>query len=88
MTSQRISIPVYGLACGGGGALTVERALRRLPGTIEVYVNPATQEAYVEFDADRVTVEDLCKGIRHCGFRPESPALDNTRPQITRFSTS
>ena len=79
MTSQRVSIPVYGLACGGGGALTVENSLRRIPGTIEVYVNPATQDAYVEFDADRVTVEDLCKGIRRCGFRPGLPAFEDAR---------
>ena len=83
MTSQRVSIPVYGLACGGGGALMVERMLKRIPGTTEVYVNPATQEAYVEFDADRVTVEDLCQGIRRCGFRPGPPALDSTRVEVT-----
>ena len=81
MKSQRVSIPVYGLACGGGGALTVERTLKRIPGATDVYVNPATQEAYVEFDADRVTVEDLCNGIRGCGFRPGSPAFDDTRAQ-------
>lgn len=87
MTSQRVSIPVYGLACGGGGARTVEHALKRIPGTSEVYVNPARQEAYVEFDADRVTVEDLCTAVRRCGFRPGAPVFDNTRPQVTRSST-
>ena len=84
MTSQRVSIPVYGLACGGGGARTVEHALKRIPGTSQVYVNPATQEAYVEFDADRVTAEDLCAGIRRCGFRPGSPVLDHTNPHVAR----
>lgn len=84
MASQRVSIPVYGLACFGGGARTVEHVLERIPGTSEVYVNPATQEAYVEFDADRVTVDDLCKGIQRCGFRPGPPVFDSTRRHITR----
>ena len=84
MRSRRVSIPVYGLACGGGGALTVEHALKRIAGTTEVYVNPATQEAYVEFDADRVTVEALCEGIRRCGFHPGTPALEDAGPEVTR----
>lgn len=76
MTTRHVSIPVFGFACGGGGALTVERVLARLPGAVSVYVNPATELAEVDFDPDQVTVEELCKGIRRCGFRPGRPLVD------------
>lgn len=49
-TAERMTVPVTGLACGGGGALVVERMLRRIPGVTAVYVNPANETAYVEFD--------------------------------------
>ena len=38
---QRLTIGIDGLACGG--ALSVERAIARLPGVIRVYVNPLTE---------------------------------------------
>lgn len=76
MTTRHVSIPVVGFACGGGGALTVERVLSRVAGVISVYVNPATGLAEVDFDTDRVTVEELCKRIRRCGFRPGAPVVD------------
>ena len=76
MTTRHVSIPVFGLACGAGGALTVERVLSRVPGAVSVYVNPATGLAEVDFEPDRVTVEELCKRIRRCGFRPGAPVLD------------
>jgi hypothetical protein len=43
-------MPIYGLACGGGGALTIERVLQRVAGVRLAYVNPATEMAYVEYD--------------------------------------
>ena len=82
MTARHVSIPVFGFACGAGGVLTVERVLSRLPGAISVYVNPATGLAEVDFDADRLSVEELCKGIRRCGFRPGAPLVDE-RPMRT-----
>lgn len=76
MATRHASIPVFGFACGAGGALTVERVLSRVPGATSVYVNPATGLAEVDFDSDRVTVEELCRRIRRCGFRPGTPVLD------------
>lgn len=73
MNILRCSIPVYGLACGGGGALTVERALSRMPGVLSVYVNPATETAEVEVDDEQVGLDALSKAIKRCGFRPGKP---------------
>lgn len=67
--SERVTIPISGFACGGGGALTAERALARLPGVIRVYVNPATEMAYVEFDPALATPDQLVGAIDGVGFR-------------------
>lgn len=76
MATRHVSIPVFGFACGGGGALTVEHVLSRVPGAVSVYLNPATGLAEVDFDAERVTVDELRKAIRRCGFRPGAPHVD------------
>src|SRR5689334_21661802 len=47
--AERVTLAVEGLSCGGGGALAAERALAQLPGVVRVYVNAATEMAYVEY---------------------------------------
>ena len=64
----RVTLPIAGLTCGGGGALSVERALQALPGVIRAYVNPATEMAYVEYAPERVTADDLVKVVEGLGY--------------------
>lgn len=71
--SLRVTMPIYGLACGGGGALTVERALAKLPGVLRAYVNPATEMAYVEYDPDVCTTADIAAAVGRAGFRAGVP---------------
>jgi copper chaperone CopZ len=66
--TARITIPVFGLTCGGGGALTAERALARVPGVVRAYVNPATEMAYVQFDPAVCGEEKLLEALRDHGF--------------------
>lgn len=66
---QRLTLPVLGITCGGGGALTVERSIARLPGVKRAYVNPVTEVAYVEFDAAQCTPGDVIAAIERTGFR-------------------
>ena len=64
----RVTIPIVGLTCGGGGALSVERALQARPGVIRAYVNPATEMAYVEYASGKVTADDLVKVVEGLGY--------------------
>jgi copper chaperone CopZ len=72
---RRVTVPIFGLGCGGSGAETVERALERTPGVRHAYVNPATEMAYVEYDACACGVEALKEAVRRAGLRPGHPAL-------------
>ena len=68
-TSSRITLPIEGLACGGGGALSVERAIARIPGVARVYVNPLTEMAYVEFDSTVCSPDAIEAAVMRAGFR-------------------
>jgi copper chaperone CopZ len=66
---QRMTLPIDGLTCGGGGALSVERVIARLAGVSRVYVNPATEMAYIEFAPSRCTPADVSRAVERAGFR-------------------
>lgn len=68
---RRLTIGIDGLACGG--ALSVERAIARLPGVIRVYVNPLTETAYVELDPIRVSEDRIIAVVTGLGLRPGCP---------------
>lgn len=67
--SVRIELPIRDLACGGGDALAVERALLDLPGVVSAYVNPVTEIAYVDYDPSLCQAGRLVDAIEAAGFR-------------------
>lgn len=71
MAIEKVTAAIHGLTCGGGGALTLERALGGIPGVVRVYVSPATEVAYIEYDPGQVAWKDLEAVVRACGLRAE-----------------
>lgn len=69
MTRKTTTLMLDNAYCVGGTARTLEHALREVAGVIRAYVNPATEAAYVEFDAERCTVADLVRAVESLGIR-------------------
>lgn len=69
---RKLTVPIHGLACGGGGALGLERQIEKLKGVDKVYVNPATSEAYVD-TSDDFQLEEMLNIIRKSGFQFDEP---------------
>lgn len=65
----RTTIAIHGLGCGGGGTLSLERALGRVGGVTRAYVNAATEMAYVEYCPLECQIEDLLTAVRQAGFQ-------------------
>ena len=70
---ERVTLPIYGLTCWGGGSLVVERVIMRVEGVRNAYVNPVTEMAYVEYDPSRCSSEQLTAAVEKSGFRTETP---------------
>ena len=70
---RQLQIPVFDLGCGGAGASTIERELAATDGVLRVYVNPATETAYVEYDPAEVDPAHLVLAIECAGYRPGVP---------------
>lgn len=65
MHTLKVAFPIINLPCGGGPV--VEHVIRGVPGVIDVYVNPATETAYVEYEAERLTPAEIAGAVRKVG---------------------
>ncbi len=74
MARVKVVMPVFDLSCGGGGSRLVEHVVRKLPGVADVYVNPATEMAYVDYDPSRLTSEQIAEAIGSAGYKTSLPA--------------
>ncbi len=74
MARIKVVLPVFDLSCGGGGSRLVEHVIRKLPGVVDVYVNPATEMAYVEYDPSGLTPERIGEAIAEAGYKTSLPA--------------
>lgn len=68
MPTIHVTMPIEGLGCWGSGALIVERAMATAPGVVQVYVNPVTEMAYIEYDVTATDPRHLAAVIEHAGF--------------------
>lgn len=66
---QRATFVIHGLGCGGGGAHTIERSVAQVPGVTAVYVNPATDSAYVDYDPETCELTEVAAAVEKAGYR-------------------
>ena len=53
---------------GASSKSVVEEMLSRRPGVLRVNANPVAQNAMITFDSDVVSIADLTRWIRECGY--------------------
>lgn len=65
---KKVEIKVAGMACAGcSGA--VEKALSKLDGVKEARVDLAKKTAFVEYDSEKLTLENLKKAVEGAGYK-------------------
>ena len=87
MTRKTTTVMLENAECAGGSAHTVEKAIREVPGVLRAYVNPATEVAYIEYDADRCKEADLAGAVESVGAHAHHP-VPARRPAVPRFPSS
>ena len=81
MTTTRTALPLARLSCASTERFTVERILRDTPGVLDVYVNPVTEMAYVEYDPTDTEPDALFRVLGRAGFAPaDRVAVRRPRP--------
>ncbi len=80
MHTTRLTMAIYDLGCWGRGSLIVERALVKTAGVARAYVSPATEMAYVEYDAALTDPAHLIAAVEYAGFRAGDLRLQVARP--------
>ncbi|MBF6606317.1 MAG: heavy-metal-associated domain-containing protein [Chloroflexi bacterium] len=68
-----LRIPIHGLGCGGAGVTTIGRALAATDGVVRVYVNPATEMAYIDYDPAETDAWSLVRAVEKAGYRTAGP---------------
>lgn len=66
---REVIIPVMGMTCASC-AKSVERAIGKLPGTVEVSVNYATEKAKVVYDPGMTRLSEIRHAIEKAGYKP------------------
>jgi copper chaperone CopZ len=66
--TKKVEIKIAGMACAGcSGA--VERALSKLDGVKVARVDLAKKTAYVDYDPDKLALQDLKKAVERAGYK-------------------
>ncbi len=65
---RRVTLPVEGMTCAACVS-HVEGALKEVAGVVSANVNLASEEATVEFDGDRASLNDLISAVDDSGYR-------------------
>ncbi len=66
-TTKKVELKIIGMTCATC-AKTIEKSLSRLNGVADIEVNLNNETAMVEYDATKLKIIDLEKGVRDAGY--------------------
>lgn len=84
MTRKTMTVMLENGAWPSNSPHTVEKALGQVPGVLRAYVNPITEAAYVEYDANRCSEADLTGAVESAGIHTLARAATR-EPAVTRL---
>ncbi len=67
-SAQPYSVQISGMHCASC-TVGIEKAVRKVPGVLEVSVNFATERALTSYDPRRVSTQEIDKAIRNAGYQ-------------------
>ena len=67
MPTHKLSFTIGGMHCAGCAA-SIERAVKKLPGASDVYVNFAAKTLSLQAEDGVLTPDDICAAVQKCGF--------------------
>lgn len=65
---REVVIPVHGMTCTGCES-SVEMAIKKVPGVIEVRGDYQKSEVFIRFDSRKADVDDFKKAVKNAGYR-------------------
>ncbi|MDH3252592.1 MAG: heavy metal translocating P-type ATPase, partial [Ignavibacteria bacterium] len=66
--TERIHVPIVGMDCAAC-VVTIEKAVRTLPGVKRASVNHSTEKLYVEYRPEQVGMEQIAGAVKAAGYR-------------------
>lgn len=75
---MEVKVPVRGMSCASCSQ-TVERRLAKAPGVKQVTVNLVTEEAWLDYDPQVTSLDDLAKLVDHLGYHLDLEAIDTKK---------
>ncbi|MDD4540263.1 MAG: heavy metal-associated domain-containing protein, partial [Lentisphaeria bacterium] len=67
MPTHKLSFTIGGMHCAGCAA-SIERAVKKLPGASDVYVNFAAKTLSLQAEDGVLGPEDVCAAVQKSGF--------------------
>lgn len=72
--TKPVTLPLYNLSCVAD-VHWVEQMLKREPGVVKVYANPATEKVYIEYDVALTNPDRLRSLLQQAGFGPKTASV-------------
>ena len=67
VSTQRVVFAIRGLECASC-AIDVGRALRKIPGIVEININYVINKGYVEFEPEKITWDSVSRALENRGY--------------------
>ena len=68
MSKNKKSVPIEGMHCASC-AQAIDKSLKKLEGIESSNVSYASREALIEFDQDKVSMDDIAKAVEAAGYK-------------------